>query len=165
MPTGIAAGYAVANPPYALIGSLQNGGKHMKAVAWFCLAGFVHPVAAANAQSAPAPVTKYDGTYAFVSATKVNETSTDYNGRMRPCRDLSPRGPLTIVNGIARYNRQEGSVGPHGDLAMRLIPTPSKAPEGSQAITVGIIDSNGTVRARRVAYRCSHDLIWKKKEK
>ena len=57
------------------------------AVMRFTLGLFAY-LAAANAQtpSPPTPVTKYDGTYAFVSSTKVNETYTDTcSGRLETC--------------------------------------------------------------------------------
>jgi hypothetical protein len=47
-----------------------------KHVGLICLGGFFRLVAAADAQTAspPAASTQFDGTYAFVSSTKMNET-------------------------------------------------------------------------------------------
>jgi hypothetical protein len=82
-----------------------------------------------------------------------------------PCPEFQNVGPLTIVNGHARYNEQEGTIGSQGELTMRLEPTPWGRGGGSEGIeitTSGRIDANGTVRARRMPYNCRHDLIWKK---
>ena len=108
-----------------------------KHIGWWWIIGLFAMVAA-NAQTPqpPTPVTKYDGAYAFVSATKVNETFTTLGAeRLRRCGDLW-EGPLTIVNGHARYDDQEGTVGPHGELAMRLDPEPVGKGGGG-----GLIDS------------------------
>jgi hypothetical protein len=45
---------------------------------WLWVVGFFGWLAAADGQTAPptAVVTQFDGTYAFVSATKMNETYT-----------------------------------------------------------------------------------------
>jgi hypothetical protein len=47
-----------------------------KRIGWFWIIGFFGLLAAADAQtpSPPAVTTQFDGTYAFVSATKLNET-------------------------------------------------------------------------------------------
>jgi hypothetical protein len=122
---------------------------------------------AASAQTppTPAPVTKYDGTYAFVSSTKVNETFTTIGAeRLRHCGNLWD-GPLTIVNGHAWYDRQEGTVGSQGELTMRIAPEPTGKGGGNQGIeltTYGRIDANGTVRARGMNYYCAWDSIWQK---
>jgi hypothetical protein len=144
-----------------------------KPIGWLWIAGFFSLVAAANAQtpSSSAAGIKYDGTYAFVSSTKVNETyMTTGTTRIGRCGGLPPRGPLTIVNGHARYNLQEGTVGSQGELAMRfLAPSPfgrcGGCSPGVEIITRGRIDGNGTVRARRIGYYCSHDLVWQKVSK
>jgi hypothetical protein len=139
-----------------------------KRIAWLWVVGSFGCSAAAMAQTPPAqlPVTKYDGTYAFISSSKVNETYTTVGAeRLGRCGDLPPRGPLTIVNSHARYNKQEGTVGPQGELAMRLDPTPlgkGGGQEGIEVTTSGTIDANGTVRARRTGYYCRYDLIWRK---
>lgn len=136
-----------------------------KRVGWLWVVGIFGLSAAANAQilspSTP-PVTAFDGTYAFVSSAKVNETYswTETHSGSGRCPDLRPRGPLTIVNGHARYNLQEGTVGPQGELVMRALILHSGG--HSEIMTFGRIDGNGTVRARRIAYNCSHDLIWQK---
>jgi hypothetical protein len=139
-----------------------------KHVGWLWIAGFFGLLAAADAQTPSSPAaTQFDGTYAFVSSAKVNETYTATGtNRIGQCGDLPPRGPLTIENGHARYNLQEGTIGPQGELAMRLAPSPATrhagASPGIESITSGRIDGNGTVRARRMGYYCSHDLIWQK---
>jgi hypothetical protein len=83
-------------------------GKHMrKHIGWLWIVGFFSLVAAANAQTAspPAPITQFDGTYAWVSATKLHETffaaETEH---IFQCPDYYPTGqPLTIVNGNAQF--------------------------------------------------------------
>lgn len=145
-------------------------------IAWLWIVGFFGLIPAANAQTAApsAANTLFDGTYAFVSATKLNETYTaTRSNRVGRCGDY--RGPpLTIVNGEVRYPTRgrltaagfEGTVGPQGELAMRLAPTPasrgSGASPGVEMIINGKIDSNGTVHARQMGYACSYDLIWQK---
>jgi hypothetical protein len=113
-------------------------GKHMqKHVVWLWAVGFFGLLAAADAQtpSPPAATTEFDGTYAFVSSAKVNETYYAWGStRIGQCGDLSPRGPLTIVNGHARYNRQEGTVGPQGELRMRRDPSPLANGAGIQVL-------------------------------
>jgi hypothetical protein len=137
------------------------------------IVGFFGLAAPANAQTSgtpsAAPITKYDGTYAFVSATNVNETYTDRAGRLKQCQNLSPRTSLTIENGHARFNLQEGTVASRGELTTRNM---SPAPVGHggyipgwEITAVGRIDENGTVRARWTDYNCSHDLIWQKVSK
>jgi hypothetical protein len=89
-------------------------------------------LAGANAQtpSPPTAVTQFDSTYAPVSATKVNETyMTTGTTRIGQCPDCPRLNPL-----IRRKNHEyrgnnhelfaEGTVGPHGELTMRYIPTP-----------------------------------------
>jgi hypothetical protein len=133
---------------------------------WLWIIGFLGVLAVADAQtpSPPAAGTAFDGIYAFVSSTKLNETyTTTATAHIKRCGDLPPRGPLTIVNGHARYNRQEGTVGSQGELAMRLASTPGKKGSvGIEIVTTGRIDGNGTVRARRTGYYCSYDLIWRR---
>jgi hypothetical protein len=142
-----------------------------RAVGWLWIIEFFGSLAAANAQTpaAPTPVTKYDGTYAFVSATKVNETYTDRSGRMKQCGNLSPRTSLTIENGHARFNLQQGTVASRGEFITRNM---SPAPVGHggfiagwEIIAVGRIDENGAARARWANYDCSYDLIWQKASK
>ena len=130
--------------------------------------GFCGSLAIANAQtpSPPTTITQFDGTYAFVSSAKVNEIYYAWgSNRIGQCGDLSPPGPLAIVNGHVRYNAQEGIVGPQGELTIRLEPTPFGRGGGNEGIEItsrGRIDANGTVRARRTGYNCRYDLIWQK---
>jgi hypothetical protein len=135
------------------------------------IVGFFGWFAAANAQtpsSSPAG-TVFDGTYAFVSATKVNETYTDRAGRLKQCGNLSPPTSLTIENGHARFNLQEGTVASRGEFTTRNM-SPAPVSHGGfmpgwEIIAVGRIDENGTVRARWANYNCSYDLIWAKEPK
>ena len=85
-----------------------------KWIGWLWIVGLFGLVAAAGAQtpSPPAATTQFDGTYAFVSATKVSETyTTGATEHIIRCGDYTAGGPLTIVNGRAYY---EGTVGSQG---------------------------------------------------
>jgi len=149
-----------------------------KHVAWAGVIGFFALLAAADAQTlSPSAGTQFDGTYAFVSATKLNETyTTTRTNRVGQCGDYTGR-PLTIANGQARYPGLgrltaagfEGAVGPQGRLAMRLADTPAPrgrgASPGVEIIVNGQIDANGTVHARQTGYACSYDLVWQKEAK
>jgi hypothetical protein len=115
------------------------------------------PTAQIASQSPPASTagTRFDGTYAFVSATKLNENSITM-GSSRRCEDTKVvRPPLTIVNGHAASGLLKGTVGARGELWMqRAMP--------DIEITTGRIDDDGTVRARQKGHYCSYDLIWLK---
>jgi hypothetical protein len=103
-----------------------------KHIGWLGIVGFFGLVAAANAQTppAPTPVTKYDGTYTIVSSTKVNETYITRQNRMGQCPDRIV-GPLSVVSGQAHFvnitagpyrfasPNFEGKVGSNGELEMR----------------------------------------------
>ncbi|HUC72362.1 MAG TPA: hypothetical protein VMS01_14330, partial [Stellaceae bacterium] len=88
-----------------------------KSTGWLLIVGWLSLfAAAANAQTPSG----FDGTYRVVSATNVNATYTDRNGRMGPCPNRKP-GPLHIANGQARYTnatgyKLRGAVGPQGAL-------------------------------------------------
>ena len=114
-----------------------------------------------NAQT-PTP---FDGTYAFVSSTKLNDTyfRTGTNGMGR-CADLPKVSRLIIANGIARYNTLRGTVNSFGELTMRAVlsPTIRGSSPGVEIMTSGRIDGNGTVHARRMTYYCRYDLVWQK---
>jgi hypothetical protein len=143
-----------------------------KLVGLLWIAGFFGLLAAANAQT-PSPSTAgttFDGTYAFVSATKVNETYTTRPGnRIGQCADRE-MPPLIIVNGQARrYSKAglvtfEGTVGPQGELLMRSAPAPAKfgTIAGIEVMVSCRIGGDGMVRARQTSYRCNYDLIWQK---
>ena len=105
----------------------EEGRFMRKQIALLSVVGFFGLLAAANAQSLSAlpPSAAFDGTYRFVSSAKVNEMYTSMNGGMLPCPDRIP-GPLTIAQGEARYttatgDQLEGTVGPQGELEMRVI--------------------------------------------
>jgi hypothetical protein len=154
--------------------NLQSGARHMQQhfgrLSTVLFFGF-SAVALAQTPPAQAPVTKYDGTYAFVSSAKVNETyttmRTEHPGR---CPHLAPRTALTITNGRVQFNEQVGTVGPHGELSTRLATLrPSGRAAGAfppaELPTHGQIDENGRIRARRLNWSCSYDLIWQKMSK
>lgn len=142
----------------------------MRRAVWLLwIIGLYGSIAAADAQTD----TQFDGTYAFVSATKVNETYRTADNRPRQCPEIRKVGPLVIVNGQARYSTSrsdqilnEGTVGLQGELAMRYVePINLGTKPGFEIITHGRIDDNGMVRARRMANYCSFDLIWQKAPK
>ena len=132
------------------------------------IVGFFGLIAAANAQtlSALTADTVFDGTYRFVSSTKVTEMYTSPNGGMLPCPDRIP-GPLTIVQGQARYttdsgHQLEGTVGPQGELEMRVMEVGGSRPMELRT-SAAQIDAARTVRARQVGGACSYDFVWQKK--
>ena len=147
-------------------------GKHMqKGRGWLWTAGFFGFIAGVNAQTAspPAASTQFDGTYAFVSATNLTETYTDYSGRMISCPHIRTLGPLTIANGQAQYSTRnryrplhEGMVGSHGELSMQTITFPGKEGPPFQITTSGTIDGNGTIHGRLTGEHCQFDVVWQK---
>jgi hypothetical protein len=127
------------------------------------IVGFLGLVSAAAVQLPSTPVTKYDGTYAFVSLALVNNTywttRTNHPGQCTRIRKVSA---LTISHSHAQYsttrrygNLNEGTVGPQGDLQRRLEPTSAPTNAGAapeiDIITSGKIGENGTIYARRTA--------------
>jgi hypothetical protein len=109
----------------------------------------------------------FDGTYQLVSSAKVDKTYTTRKGQMGQCPNRIA-GPLTIVQGQARYTsatgyQVEGTVGSQGELAMRSSAPPTLG--GSQPIEISVygrIDGTGTVRARQRSNLCSYDFVWRK---
>jgi hypothetical protein len=129
------------------------------------IVGFFGLVAAADAQTpSPTAAALFDCTYRVVSSAKVNNTYTTKKGQTAQCLDRIP-GPLTIVQGQARYTsatgyRLRGMVGPQGELTMR-----AAGPGISRPIEItvnGRIDGTGTVRARQISNACSYDFVWQK---
>jgi hypothetical protein len=132
--------------------------------------GFFGLVAAADAQTPPPATagTAFDGTYAFVSATKVNETYTTMRTEhLQQCPERGAARPLVVVNGQARLLHYEGTVGPQGELLMRNVPGPVKSGilPGAEVTISGKIDGYGTARARQTGYNCRYDLLWQKQSK
>jgi hypothetical protein len=135
-----------------------------QSIRWLWVVGFFGFSAAAMAQTPPLSTasTKFDGTYAFVSATKVNETYfTTVTNRVGRCPDYRA-APLTIVKGQARIFDFEGIVGPSGELVIRTAPRARSKSFALERIISGRIDSNGIIHARRTGYSCRYDLIWQK---
>jgi hypothetical protein len=111
--------------------------------------------------SFPIPSTRFDGTYAVVSSTKVNETHVNRaTGQTDQCPERPERrgGTLKIFNGQAHLPNFEGTVGSHGELAMIRV----SRVEGTVS---GAIDRDGTVKARRTVGDCSYDTVWQKDSK
>lgn len=138
--------------------------------------GFFGVLAAAHAQTVPPPTatTQFDGTYGFVSATTLNETyMTTWRTLMGRCGDIRRMGPLTIAAGQAQYSGFgrvskegfQGTVGPQGELTMKLAAPASHSSLGVEIVTRGTIDGNGTVRARQMGRSCSYDMVWQKQAK
>jgi hypothetical protein len=105
----------------------------------------------------------FDGTYRFVSASKINAMYRSNKGDMTPCPDRTP-GPLTIAQGRARYTDTgyefQGTVGSQGRLDMRLVTA-----GGSRLLVMdatGSVDPSGTIRARQVGSGCSYDFVWQR---
>jgi len=136
-----------------------------------CIVGFFALFAVATAQTPRPSITGagFDGRYRFVSSTKVDATYVTRNGRTGSCPDRVA-GLLTIKKGQARYTnatgyRLKGTVGPQGELAMRVLAPPNSSNAGSQPIDIivsGSIDSAGTARARQSSHSCSYDFVWQK---
>ena len=131
------------------------------------IAGWFGLAAAAHAQTPLSSIagTKFDGTYAFVSATKVNETyTTMVTNHILRCPDRRAARPLVIVNSRARLHLYEGTVDSKGDLEMRNTPQPIKfgTLPGTEVTISGRIDADGMVRARQVGFNCNYDLTWRK---
>lgn len=108
-----------------------------------------------------------DGTYAFVSSTKLNATYRTRGGLMGTCGERTT-GPLTISRGQAQYTtetgvRLTGTVGPQGELALRALQTPG--PNGFQPLDIivsGNVAADGTARVRQTANSCSYEFTWRK---
>jgi len=141
-----------------------------KVIGWLWVVGiFCFPAAAlAQTLAASTAATAFDGTYALVSSAKVNETYTERSGRLGQCPNRRP-GPLHIINDQARYttatgDKLRGSVGPQGQLAMRIITPPNSAGayRPVEINLTGGIDGSGTVRARQIGNSCSYDFVWQK---
>ena len=121
-------------------------------------------LSAAVAQAQPAsPNAAFDGTYRFLSSTKVNPMYTK-KGVSAPCPDRTP-GPLTIAAGAARYTTASGydvsgAVGPHGELALKVVVAGDSRPLELDA--TGDIDANGKAHARQRGPSCSYDFVWQK---
>jgi hypothetical protein len=120
---------------------------------------------------------QFDGTYAFASATTLNETyMTTWRTRMGRCGDIRKLGPLTIANGQARYagfgrvtkEGFEGTVGPQGELTMRASEPEGRhggLSPGDERIFSGSVDGTGMLHARLITYGCNWDTIWRKEAK
>jgi hypothetical protein len=146
-----------------------------KSIGWLAIGGIFGLVAAAHAQT-PAPsiaTTAFDGTYTPISSTPENyeglANGDPYLKARFQCRDTRPE-PLIIERGQARLSNAttgnfEGTVGPQGELVMRLISLaawPEGVMPGNEIILSVRIDRNGTARGRRVSRACAYDFVWQK---
>jgi len=138
-------------------------------IRWLWVFGILGYSAAAIGQTPPASTagTRFDGKYAFVSSTKVNETYMGGGTRPSLCPDKKARPQLTVVNGRARYSssrgtRLEGTVGLQGELAMRFVKPRPKVGRPGEITTHGRIDGNGNATARQISDSCSYDFVWQK---
>jgi hypothetical protein len=124
-------------------------------------------IASASAQTtAAAAGSAFDGTYRFVSATKVRAMYTSSKGDMAPCPDRTP-GPLTIAQGQARYTTEtgyqlQGAVAPNGQLAMRLLPVSTGGSRPLEMDATGSIDPEGMADVHQRANACSYVFVWQK---
>ncbi len=147
----------------------EDGRLMRRQIGLLSIVGFFGLLATADAQtpSASTAGTAFDGTYRLVSSAKVNDTYRTRGGQMGQCQDRTP-GPLTIVQGQARYTTQTGielggTVGPSGELEMRMVPVGGGGERPMEMRTaVAQIDSTGTVRIRQIGGSCSHDYVWQK---
>ena len=133
------------------------------------LVGLLSLLATADAQTPPRSIanTAFDGTYRLVSTAKVNQTYRSRGGQMLQCADRTP-GPLTIVNGQAKYTTEtgyqlNGTVGPKGELVLRMLTGGGNVHSRPMEMrTMAQIDGTGTVRARQTGGSCSYDYVWQK---
>ena len=145
-----------------------------KVVGWLGVVGVFGLLAAADAQTPPSSTAgaAFDGTYEFVSSTKLAETYiATGTSRMAQCPDRIP-GPLSIVNGQPRFSiaipgkpaEFEGTLGSRGELAMRSV-LPNTGARPTERMLNGRIDGTGTVRARLSGVNCIYDFTWQKQSK
>ncbi|MGH7117113.1 MAG: hypothetical protein ACREE9_21780 [Stellaceae bacterium] len=141
-----------------------------KSIGWLCAAGYFGLLAVANAQTPPAATAAAasDGTYAFVSSAKVNQTYRSRGGQLFQCPPLSV-GPLSVAQGRASYttatgHQLTGTVGPQGQLSMGSLAAPSSG-GGYRPVETnvsGSIAASGYARARQIGNSCSYEFIWQK---
>ena len=126
--------------------------------------GIFGSIAPAEAQT-PNANTKFDGTYAFVSGTKVNETFHHGAGQC-PNIETMGIGPLIIVKGQVKY--VVGAAGPNeGTIdAQGQITTEGMNPRSLTKIDgTGKINGDGTINLRSVGWFCDQDLVWRRANK
>jgi hypothetical protein len=131
------------------------------------IVGFFGLLGTADAQTLSALTAgpAFDGTYRAVSSAKVNQSYYEHHGNMLFCPDRMP-GPLTIVQGQARYTTAsgvpvDGTVGSQGELTMRAV----EGGDSFQPMELdvrGSVAGNGTVSARQIGYSCSYDFVWQR---
>jgi hypothetical protein len=145
-----------------------------KIIGWSGVVVFFGLLTGADAQPPPSSTAgaAFDGTYEFVSSTKLAETYIPTGtSRMAQCPDRIP-GPLTIVNGQPRFSISipgkpaefEGTLGSKGELAMRSV-LPNTGARPTERMLNGRIDATGTVRARLMGVNCNYDFAWRKGSK
>jgi hypothetical protein len=145
-----------------------EGSKMAKGIGWLWVLGFFGLAVEAIAQtpSSQTAGAQFDGTYAFVSSTKLAEMYTLTNGRMAQCPDWTA-GPLTIVGSQARFSTTsalnlefEGTIGRQGELAMQSVQAGRTGP--AERTLRGRIDRTGMVHARLTGRWCNYDYVWRK---
>src|SRR2546421_12759144 len=98
---------------------------------WLWVVGFFGLVVATDAQtpSPPAVTAQFDGTYAFVASTRVNETYTiTGSNRFGQCDKMKIRRASSRARGqtsevgvtLETKERFEGTGRPQGELSLRL---------------------------------------------
>lgn len=136
-----------------------------------CNYDFIWQKVKVQSPSLPIASALFDGTYAFASATTLNETFMDDGGTRRQCPERKAES-LTIVRGQTQYSSRridgtarlklEGTVGSQGGLAMRHEP---ESEDGLEFFASGRIDGNGTARVRQIGSRCNFEFTWQKENK
>jgi hypothetical protein len=132
-----------------------------KQIRLISIIGFFGLLVMVNAQPAsPSSAAPFDGTYRFISAEKVNETYTSYNGQTGMCPSRRP-GPLHVAGGRAHYTtatgyRLKGAVGAQGELTMQSTMIGSSRPFTMGA--TGSIDGSGMAHVRQTSSACSYDF-------
>jgi hypothetical protein len=142
-----------------------NGTARVRQIGSRCNFEFTWQKVKVQSPSLPIASASFDGTYAFVSSTRLNETYLKrVTGRTDQCPEREA-GTLTIINGQADLPLFAGTIGSHGELAMVLVREPTDFGETLGGTVSGAIDKAGTVKARRTIGDCSYDTIWQKDSK
>jgi hypothetical protein len=138
---------------------VQRGGG----VRWIgAIVGFLGLVAPAAGQTPSAnTLAQFDGTYAFVSGTKANETFHHGTGQC-PAVETLGIGQLTIVNGHVHFSSPggviEGTINSQGQIATQGMNSRSL----TKITGTGKIDGDGTINLHSVGWYCDQDLVWRR---
>jgi len=111
----------------------------------------------------PSPTAKFDGAFAFVSSTSLNDTSKHGTGQ---CPNNISASSLTIADGQVSFFgsgggvgvAEEGTVDTQGQLTIRG----TNSVSGTAVTGYGRISGDGTINLRSTGWYCDFDLVWKK---